>query len=593
ADELVVALRRVEGVEVAAGSSLDAAPRGLGIAEVADRLGAGRVLDGAVERDGGRLRVEARLRDAADGRVVWSLARERPAGELFALQEELARAVLDRLAAASPAAGDPLIDRGTESLAAYSLYLKGREHWGRRDHRGLGRAIGYFERAIAEDPGYGRAWSGLADAHAWRTVYDPAADPDALAKARAAAGRALELAPGSAESHATLGLLALIGGEHAEAEAGLLRAIELDPRYAPARHWYGVLLARTLHRYDDAIAELERARRLDPGSSPILAMLAGAYYLAGRHEEALAAEEELVVLDPEWTVGGTCLARNHLALGRPREAIAAVARLPAALAGSVPCLRDLAQAHHLAGDYPAELAAARRGLALAPDDPYLVESEGAALAALGREEEVRALVGRVLGGFESGGYAWYGLFNVLGELRVHGRPELARELAREIAAWHGRRFPPGRPVDEATFLPALALVLARLEAGEPAGEPAAALAAWLAAAGTDVRRASGFSEHRLLGIEGWMAALAGDRATARARLAALDGHPADSEAAPYEAMILAALGEREGALAALDRRLAAGLVRNRELHVQVGLAPLAGPALERRLAARGPAAARR
>jgi len=587
-DGLISSLKRVEALRVPDRASVHALrERDLPLAEMARSLEVVHLLQGTVDLGGGRLRVTTRLIDVVEGEEIWSRSFDRPQEELFAFQEELAREVVKQMQVEA-AAGETLFRRPTESLEAYSLYLKGRDHWNQRTAEGLRRAVEYFERALAEDEGYALAYAGLADAYSLMPVYAPELVPDALDRARSAAHRALELDPQSAQAHASLAMVLMRGGELDAALEELERAVDLDPRYATARHWYGVLLLRYLHRPRAAVVQLELARRQDPVSPSILAMLAGAYYQAGLHQQALEAERKLQILDPQWRSGNTCIARNYIALGRWREAIEAVNTLEAPVRESPVCQGLLAQAHHFAGDYTAELEVARRGLATTPEDLYLLEAEGGALAALGRVEEVRDLVARVLTDAGPGDLSRYALYNVVGELRVHGHPEAARETAEDLIAWHLDHFPDdGDPIEDLTV--ALAQTVALIEVDRPR-EAAALFGEALAASSRSVRRALGWSDYQTVGMEAWLAALGGRREEALERLEALRDLEAISLNPPYAAITLAALGEEGQALRALRDRFAEGMVLNREVHVHVGLAPLLdGPAAEMLLPASGPA----
>lgn len=585
-DGLISSLKGVEALRVPDRASVYALrEQDLSLAETARRLEVELLLQGTVDPGEGRLRVTARLIDARDGEEVWSGSFDRPPEEMFAIQEQLARGVVDQMEIEARD-GEISFERPTESLEAYSLYLKGRDHWNQRTAEGLRRAVDYFERALAEDDHYALAYAGLADAYSLMPTYDPGLDVDALDKARAAARRALELDPDSAQAHASLAMVLMRSGELDAALEELERAVDLDPRYATARHWYGVLLLRYLHRPRAAVVQLELARRQDPVSSSILAMLAGAYYQAGLHQQALEAELKLQVLDPQWRSGNTCIARNYLALRQWQEAIAAVAALEAPVRESPACQGLLAQAHHFAGEYAAELDVARRSLAAAPGDVHLLEAEGGALAALGRVEEARDWVGRVLARSSPADLSRYALYNVMGELRVHGYPEVARETAGKLIAWHRQHFSDDAITQDLTV--ALAQAVALIEGDRPQ-EAAALLGEALDASSRPARRAIGWSDYQTVGMEGWLAALAGRREEAWSYLRALEGLEASSVYPPYGAIILAALGEREEAYQALRERFAEGLVLHREVHVHPGLAPLLdGPASHLLLPASGP-----
>jgi len=577
-DELIATLARVEPLRVPARTSVYAlAGRGLSVPQLARRLDVGHVLAGTVRHSEDQVRVSAHLVDTGNGAEVWARTYRRRMADLYDLEEEIARDVLDHLVPAASSAL-PLVHRRTANIQAYSLYLKGRSHWNRRTSEGFRQAVDYFKRAIAEDPGYALGYSGLADSFSMMRVYDPDPPPDVLIQARAAALHALKLDPQLAEAHASLGTVLIMNGHPAAAEAELKRAIELEPRYATAHHWYGLLLTRMLFRPRAGVVELELARQLDPASSPIMAMLVGAYYNAGMHRRALATERELRVLDPDWDAeeSGHCASRIDIALRRWDDAAAAIEQERGADGLPLSCRRDLALLDHLRGDYAAELEVARRGLGDHPGDLYLLQAEGGALAALGRTAEVGDLFDRVLATAGPDDLSRYALYPLLGELRVHGHAAAGRRLAGELVAWHQRRA----PVRGDELLSAMTLAVAHIEAGDAAAG-ADVLARWFAAAGPEQRRQDDISPYQVAGLEGWAAALQGRRTLARERLRSLATLEADSETPPYEAIILAALGERQAAFQALRARLDRGLVLNRDLHTEVGLEPLRGnPELE-------------
>ena len=572
-DELIATLARIEPLRVPARTSVYAlAGRGLTVPQLARRLDVDHVLEGSVRHSEDQVRVSAHLVDTGNGTEVWARTYRRRMADLYDLEEEIARDVLDHLVSAAPS-GQPLVLRRTANIQAYSLYLKGRSHWNRRTPEGFRQAVDYFKRAIAEDPGYALGYSGLADSFSMMRVYDPDPPPDVLIQARAAALHALKLDPQLAEAHASLGTVLIMNGDPAAAEAELKRAIDLEPRYATAHHWYGLLLTRMLFRPRAGVGELELARQLDPASSPIMAMLVGAYYNAGMHQRALATERELRVLDPDWDAeeSGHCASRVDIALRRWDDAVAAIEQERGAGGLPLSCRRDLALVDHLRGDYAAELEVARQGLGDHPGDLYLLQAKGGALAALGRTAEVGDLFAQVLATAGPDDLSRYALYPLLGELRVHGHAAAGRRLAGELLAWHQRHAPVRR--DE--LLSAMTLALAHVEAGDAAAG-ADVLARWFAAAGPEQRRQDNISPYQVAGLEGWAAALQGRRSLARERLRSLATFETDSETPPYEAIILAALGERQAALEALRVRLDGGLVLNRDLHTEAGLEPLRG-----------------
>src|SRR5690606_21194770 len=226
---------------------------------------------------------------------------ERRIGDLLAVQEEIARAIVDalrqRLALAPdpsragplPSSGPaPLLNSSTADVEAYTLYLRGRQHWNERTPEALRRAIGEFERAIARDAGYAHAFAGLADCHAILLDYGVVSPQEGLEPARRAADRALELGPDFAEAHTSAALVRQMEWRWADAEREFRRALELNPGYVAARHRYALLLA-WLGRFEEGRRELEHARRLDPLSPVIAAAAAWLAYYEGRHDDAVRA----------------------------------------------------------------------------------------------------------------------------------------------------------------------------------------------------------------------------------------------------------------------------------------------------------------
>jgi Tfp pilus assembly protein PilF len=194
------------------------------------------VLEGTVRKAGDRLRITAQLVSAEDGCHLWSEGYDRETADVFAVQEEIARSVVDRLKVTpTEAPGGPLIRRHTDNPRAYHLYLKGRFYWLRRYHGGLRAALEHFQQAIEEDAGYALAHAGVADAYAMIGFYSLQKPRIAFANALAAAERALAIDPDLPEAHTSLALVSLGDWDWAEAERQFKRALELDPGQAMAR----------------------------------------------------------------------------------------------------------------------------------------------------------------------------------------------------------------------------------------------------------------------------------------------------------------------------------------------------------------------
>ena len=303
AETLINALANVEGLSVAARTSaFSFRDKAEDVREIGRQLGVATVLEGSVQRSGDRLRVTAQLIKTADGLHLWSQNFDRDAGDIFAVQDEVARAVVTALRGRLVAADTSLTAEGTRNPAAYDAYLLGRFYWNKRTAEDLVRAAGYFEQAIRADSNYAQAWSGLADAYVLfgPAEYDvPGINQDSiLTLAERSARRAIAIAPRLGEAHTSLGETLEYRQRWAEAGEAFERGIALSPRYATAHQWYSYHLM-LLNRWDEAIREMERAKDLDPLSLVIVVSLAAAYDGAERWSEAAAMYDQVRALAPD------------------------------------------------------------------------------------------------------------------------------------------------------------------------------------------------------------------------------------------------------------------------------------------------------
>jgi tetratricopeptide (TPR) repeat protein len=250
-------------------------------------LGASEVLEGTVRKSGDRLRITAQLSSADDGRLLWSQRFDRTLHDVFAIQDELARTIVDTLRVTSFAdLGAQPARRYTQSITAYGLYLRGRYAWNKRSQEGVLESIRYFEQAIAEDPRYALAYTGLSDAYALQLDYRSVPVAEGFALAKHYARRALDLDDGLPEAHASLAwVLFVYDWQWEDAQREFRRSIELDPQYATAHQWYAFLLA-SRGRLDEALVEGHTAQELDPTSVSVRRTLGWLYYYARRFEQA-------------------------------------------------------------------------------------------------------------------------------------------------------------------------------------------------------------------------------------------------------------------------------------------------------------------
>lgn len=362
-EELSNALSQVEGLRVAARTSAFAFKgRDADARTIGRELGVGAIVEGSVRRSREVVRVSVQLSRTSDGFRLWSevLERELTAANVFAIQDELtaeiARALTREL---RPDAASLLAERRTPDLEAYDLYLQGRHRWATREVDSVREAIRYYEQAIARDSSFALAWAGLSDA--WgvlpfydRTVTGRVAYPQALG----AAQRALELAPDMAEANAARGIIATeYETDPATGERYLLRAIELNPNYAPAHAWLCETLA-IQGRDDDALPACRRAITLNP-LGPIANLLV-AVPLAGlgRYEEALAQVRRTLEFEPDITLARLMEAGLLLRLGRPGAA-ASLEALALGEGAPDPALQLVARAYPGSDPSPAAIEAVR------------------------------------------------------------------------------------------------------------------------------------------------------------------------------------------------------------------------------------------
>ena len=294
------------------------------IAAIGRDLGVEYVVEGSVRHAAGRVRITAKLIQASDQTQLWAETYERDLQDMLALQSEVSRAVAAGIQLTlTPQAEARLARGGRLDPEAYELYLRGRFLWNRRDAPGLRGAVEYFERAIERRPDYALAHVGIADAFIVLGDQGNVPSTVALPKARSAALRALELDPGLAEAQASLAMVrGIYDWDWDGAERGFRRAIELNPSYATAHHWYAHLL-RALGRFDEAVAETRRAQELDPLSLIINSNVGSALFYAGRHQEAAAQYRKTLEMNPSWAPAHWGLGRSLLKLGRRAEAVAA------------------------------------------------------------------------------------------------------------------------------------------------------------------------------------------------------------------------------------------------------------------------------
>jgi TolB-like protein/Flp pilus assembly protein TadD len=299
-EELINALTKVGGLRVASRTSVFALKnKPQDVRAIGALLGVSAVLEGSVRKAGDQLRITARLMAADDGRHLWSDRYDRRLDDVFAIQDEIARTIVSTLRTTFLAeVADPTPRRYTENLVAYGLYLRGRYSWNKRSADGVREAIAYFEQAIAVDPKYALAYSGLADAYALQVDYRRVPVTEGLTRAREYAQQTLALDDTLAEAHTSLGwVLFIYDWDWHGAARTFRRAVELNPGYATARQWYSFVLVALGHR-DQALVQGHAALELDPASVSIRRSLGWLYYYVRRYDTALDHLRRAIAMNP-------------------------------------------------------------------------------------------------------------------------------------------------------------------------------------------------------------------------------------------------------------------------------------------------------
>ena len=326
-EQIINAIAQLPGVRVAARtSSFSFKGKPIDIALVGERLNVATVLEGSVRRAGGRVRIITQLISVADGYQLWSDSYDRSFDDIFAIQDDIARSIVERLRVPLTGSSNQLLlRRGTNNVEAYDLYLRGRHFWRRRGPE-LATAIDYFARATEADPSFAAPYAGLADCHTLMAAYGYKSSAVAFDLARSAAYRALTLDPHSAESHSAVGLFELwLGWDLEIARRELRRASEADPSWAVPVCWLGQL-AVVLGENEDAIAAVKRARELEP-FSPLTAFIAAAVLVFSRSfEDADYMARQAVELDPSFPSGYAAVGWVKQHNRRYEEAITAFRR---------------------------------------------------------------------------------------------------------------------------------------------------------------------------------------------------------------------------------------------------------------------------
>jgi len=395
-DEILTRLAKVADLKVISRTSTQrfkSAPTDL--REIAKQLGVMNILEGSVQKANDQVRVNVQLINATSDAHLWAEIYDRKLTDIFSVESDIAKTIADTLQAKlSGSERTAISKKPTDNPEAYELYLKGRFFWNKRTGADLFKAIDYFKQAIAKDPNYALAYSGLADSYLLLPPYGAAAPKDSVPQAKAAVKKALELDDALAEAHASAGRI--LSGFDFDSQQAIIefeRALQLNPNYATAHHWFGAGPLLALGRFDESIVEAKRSIELDPLSMINNADFGNDYYYARRYDEAIAQLRKTLEIEPRFY-----LAHYYLA-----------------------------EALQLRGQLSEAISEYRKATEL-DDDPFALALLGQAYARSGRSDDARKIMARLNEEAKSRYVAAYGIAVVFLGMRDknHAMDELER-----------------------------------------------------------------------------------------------------------------------------------------------------------------------
>jgi serine/threonine-protein kinase len=322
------------------------------VQQVARELGVATVLEGSVRRADGRVRISAQLIDAVADRHLWVETYDHSLQDIFAIQSDVSSRIAQALAGELSAEEQEDLDRRpTNDVEAYDLYLKGRYLWSRRTLEGIEKSIHYYERALERDPRFALAEAGLADSYVTLGIYGTQRPDELMPLAQGAAGRALAVDSRLAEALTSLAAVrSLYHWDWVTAEEDYRKAIELQPQYPVAHHWYGSNLLTPLGRFDEALAATRRALELDPLGAAVATSLGMIHLYAGNPQAALDELAEVVDVYDHFGMGFYFQGMAWEEVGDHDKALASLKKAAELTAASSEVLAALGHAHARAGD---------------------------------------------------------------------------------------------------------------------------------------------------------------------------------------------------------------------------------------------------
>jgi len=351
AESLINALTKIKDLRVPAKtSSFSFRSKEKNIQEIGEKLNVNAILEGSIQKIGNRVRISTRLINVPDESLLWSEQYNREFEDVFAIQDEISLAIIDKLKVQLLGEEkEKVVKRYTENLEAYNLYLQGRYFLNMRTEEGLKKGLDYFQQAIKKDPGYALAYVGLADSYIVLAGYEVFSPKDAFPKAKAAAMKALEIDDMLADAYISLAVIKFENDlDPIAAEKGYKQAIEINPGLASAHKRYAELLS-ALGRHEEAIKEIKLAQELDP-LSLISSTVAGTiYYQAREYDQAIEQCKEVLEKEPNFIPAHAFLGKSYIQKSMYEDAISEFQKSVMLSSRSPLYIAGLAHAYAVAG----------------------------------------------------------------------------------------------------------------------------------------------------------------------------------------------------------------------------------------------------
>ncbi len=324
-EELISVMSNIAGLKVISRTSVMQFKKTTkSVAEIAQDLSTGSILEGSVRKSGLKVRVTAQLIDVNTDTHVWSKNYDREIKDIFEIQGDISLGIAESVRVRLlPVERKRVQKEATSSVDAHLLYMKGRYYWNERTKASLEKAIGYFEKAIKKDPAYALAYSGLSDTYSVMSDHGYMSRSKAHPLALKNAETAVKLDPNLSDAHASLGLALIDARDYQRSAHELERAIQINPNNSSAHMWYSRVAITNRARSDigQAMRSAENAVRLDPLNLIAGVGLGWGYYYLHRLDEAISQLRKVIDLSPEFPLAHLWLAMTHLLKGEPEQAI--------------------------------------------------------------------------------------------------------------------------------------------------------------------------------------------------------------------------------------------------------------------------------